>query len=130
MPRDKTFLEREVEEMEKRRSSGAPTPGYQKGTIEGGKYYVEDDSGKREVSQEEYARLRAEPRRAYSAPTPGAEDLDAFAATMKKSPARPSVEDRRRAAMSELDSMKKGGKVKVPKSKVSTHQKSKKASSW
>lgn len=120
-----------VRELEARRAKGEAVPDLTVGRIVNGKYYVNNQ----EVSKEDYDRANAESsqaiRKMRTEPTAGAEDLDAFAATMKKSPtARPSAEDRRRAAMSELDSFKKGGKAKMPKSKVSTHQRSKKASQW
>lgn len=116
-----------VKELQARRAKGEAVPELSVGKIAGGKYYVNDQ----EVSKEEYDAATQAPRRMRTEPTEGAEDLDSFAATMKKSPtARPSAEDRRRAAMSELDSFKKGGKAKMPKSKVSTHQRSKKASQW
>lgn len=131
MPRPQTELEREAEAFQKQRSAGLPTGGYTQGTIENGKYYVEDDSGKREVTPEEYARLRGEPRRAHNAPTPGLEDLDAYSKSVRTPRgARPSVQDRAREAMSELNSFKKGGKVKVPKSKISTAGRSKKSPAW
>jgi hypothetical protein len=120
-----------VRELEARRARGEAVPELTVGKIVNGKYYVNNQ----EVSKEEYDRANVESsqaiRKMRTEPTAGAEDLDAFSATMKKSPvARPSAEDRRRAAMSELDGFKKGGKAKMLKSKVSTHQRSKKASQW
>jgi hypothetical protein len=116
-----------VKELEARRAKGEAVPELSVGKIVNGKYYVNNQ----EVSKEEYDTAAQATRRMRTEPTPGAEDLDGFAATMKKSPTvRPSAEDRRKAAMSELDSFKKGGKAKMSKSKVSTHQRSKKASQW
>jgi hypothetical protein len=40
------------------------------------------------------------------------------------------MEERRRSALSELDGMKKGGKPKMLKSKISTATKSKKSPAW
>lgn len=116
-----------VKELQARRAKGEAVPELSVGKIVDGKYYLNNQ----EVSKEEYDAVTQAPRRMRTEPTPGAEDLDSLPAMMKKSPAtRPSSEDRRRAAMSELDSFKKGGKAKMPKSKVSTHQRSKKASQW
>jgi hypothetical protein len=99
MPR--TELEREADLMQQRRAAGQPTPGYVRGTIENGRFFIEDDAGKREVSAEEYAQARSAPRAAYDAPVPGLERR------------RMTPEERRKSAFSELDGMKKGGKVKV-----------------
>ncbi len=44
---------------------------------------------------------------------------------------RPSMEERRKALESDdVFKLKQGGKAKMPKSKVSTHQKSKKSPAW
>ena len=121
-----------VRQLEARRARGEAVPELTVGKIVDGKYYVNNQ----EVSKAEYDRANVEAaaamRQMRDEPTPGAEDLDSPSAAIRKSsPAvRPSFQDRRKAALSELDGFKKGGKVKAPKSKVSTHQKSKKASSW
>lgn len=76
-----------------------------------------------EVSQEEFARRQALADKAIkefqSAPVPGFEDMEDFAAQAKA-----------RAQARRVAGKKSGGNVKSGKSKVSTHQKSKKASSW
>ena len=121
-----------VRELNARRAAGEKVPELTSRRIVGGKYYLNDQ----EVSKEEFDRVgaeaQAEIQRIKSGATPGAEDLDSLSATMKKGrPAvRPSFQDRMKTGLSELDEFKKGGKVKALKSKVSTHQKSKKASSW
>jgi len=99
-----TDLEQQAAEMQRLREAGQPTGGYVRGTIENGKFFIEDDAGKREVSAEEYAQQRQAPRRMYNEPMPGLEK-----------PRRMSAEDRRKAALSELDGMKKGGAPKKPK---------------
>ena len=44
---------------------------------------------------------------------------------------KPSMEERRKALESDdVFKLKQGGKAKMPKSKVSTHQKSKKSPAW
>lgn len=113
-----------VRELEARRARGEAVPELSVGKIVDGKYYLNNQ----EVSKEEYDAAAQATRRMRTEPTPGAEDLDSLPAMMKKSTMpRPSFRERMR---SELDGMKKGGKAKMSKSKVSTHQRSKKASQW
>jgi hypothetical protein len=113
-----------VKELQARRARGEAVPELSVGKIVDGKYYL----GGQEVSKEEYDAVTQAPRRMRAEPTPGAEDLDSLPAMMKKSTMpRPSPRERMR---SELESFKKGGKAKMSKSKVSTHQRSKKASQW
>lgn len=76
-----------------------------------------------EVSAEEFSRRQVLADKAIkdfqSAPVPGFEDMEDFAA-----------QARARAAARRRSGKKSGGSIKVEKSKISTHQKSKKASSW
>jgi hypothetical protein len=88
--------------------------------IVGGKYFHNNQ----EVSPEEYSRRQTLADKAMKdfreAPTPGFEDLENWATEAKA----------RAAARRKASGKKSGGSINVPKSKVSTHQKSKKASSW
>lgn len=113
-----------AKELQARRSKGEAVPELSVGKIVDGKYYVNGQ----EVSKEDYDTASQATKKMRVEPTAGAEDLDRLPATMKKSATpRPSLRER---MQSELDSFKKGGKAKMPKSKVSTHQRSKKASQW
>jgi len=88
--------------------------------IVGGKYFHNNE----EVSPDEYSKRQALADKAMKdfreAPTPGFEDFDADIKGLKE----------RAAARRKASGKKGGGSINVPKSKVSTHQKSKKASSW
>lgn len=76
-----------------------------------------------EVSAEEFARRQSLADKALqdfkSEPTPGFEDMEDFAA-----------QARARAAARRRSGKKSGGGIKLEKSKISTHQKSKKSPSW
>lgn len=88
--------------------------------IVGGKYFHNNE----EVSPDEYSKRQTLADKAIKnfrdAPTPGFEDADEFIAR-----ARARAEARKKVA-----GKKNGGGMSVPKSKISTHQKSKKMSSW
>ena len=120
-------LRQQVKELRERRARGEAVP-LDTGDIIDGKYYFNNV----EVSPEEYARLVAQSKDAtkqmMGAPVPGLEGIEDLR-SRPKAP-RPSMEERRRAAMSELDGMKKGGKPKMLKSKISTATKSKKSPAW
>jgi hypothetical protein len=121
-----------VRELEARRAKGETVPELTVGRIVNGKYFVNNQ----EVSKEQYDRANADSseaiRKIKEQPTPGLEDLESFATRSRtlKGVNRPSMEERRRSALSELDGMKKGGKPKMLKSKISTATKSKKSPAW